>query len=209
MNYTKLIREYCKNNSGAIFDVSKLKDTEFAEVPYKTLLKILNRIEEEGLLSTVSKGVYFIGEKPVDEELIFDEYIDDGKGMLVGYQLFNDVGISDYVDCKIEIYTNNIKAKQKSVGRYLLKRVDLEFDDDIVDLVALLEIIDVGYSMKGCDFMAYKKTVDILLQSYSDSSFEKIVKAIRYKYSTIKQISELLEANSIDNNCLHIFESTY
>lgn len=41
MNYTKLIREYCKNNSGAFFDVSKLKDTEFAEVPYKTLLKIL------------------------------------------------------------------------------------------------------------------------------------------------------------------------
>ena len=37
MNYTKLVREYCKNNSGAIFDVSKLKDTEFAEVPYKTL----------------------------------------------------------------------------------------------------------------------------------------------------------------------------
>ena len=209
MNYTKLVREYCKNNSGAIFDVSKLKDTEFAEVPYKTLLKILNRLEEEGLLSSVSKGVYFIGEKPVDKELIFDEYVDNGKGMFVGYQLFNDVGISDYVDCKIEIYTNNIKAKQKSVGRYLLKRVDLEFDDDIVDLIPLLEIIDVGYSMKGCDFMSYKKTMDMLLQSYSDSSFEKIVKAIRYKYSTIKQLSELLDASSIDNNCLDIFESTY
>lgn len=159
---------------------------EFVEVPYKTLLKILNRLEEEGLLKPVSKGVYFIGEKPVDEELIFDEYVDNEKGMFVGYQLFNDVGISDYVDCKIEIYTNNIKAKQKSVGRYLLKRVDLEFDDDIVDLVALLEIIDVGYSMKGCDFMAYKKTVDMLLKSYSDSSFEKIIKAIRYKYSIMK-----------------------
>lgn len=209
MNCTKLVREYCKNNSGAIFDVSKLKDTEFAEVPYKTLLKILNRLEEEGFLSTVSKGVYFIGEKPVDEELIFDEYVDDGKGMFVGYQLFNDVGIFDYVDCKIEIYTNNIKAKQKSVGRYLLKRVDLEFNDDIVDLVALLEIIDVGYSMKGCDFMSCKKTVDMLLQSYSDSNFKKIVKAIRYKYSTVKQLSELIDANSIDNNCLDIFENTY
>lgn len=209
MNYTKFVREYCKNNSGAFFDVSKLKDAEFSEVPYKTLLKILNRLEEEGLLKPVSKGVYFIGEKPMDEELIFDEYVDDGKGMFVGYQLFNEVGISDYVDCKIEIYTNNIKAKQKSVGRYLLKRVDLEFDDDIVDLIALLEIIDVGYSMRGCDFMAYKKTVDMLLQSYSDSGFEKIIKAIRYKYSTIKQLSEFLEANSIDNNCLNIFESTY
>ena len=209
MNYTKLIRDYCKNNSGAIFDVSKLKNTEFAEVPYKTLLKILNRLEEESLLSAVSKGVYFIGEKPVDEELIFDEYVNDGKGMFVGYQLFNDVGISDYVDCKIEIYTNNIKAKQKSVGQYLLKRVDLEFNDDVIDLIALLEIINIGYSMKCCDFMAYKKTVDILLKSYSDSSFEKIVKAIHYKYSTIKQLSEFLEANSIDNNCLNIFESTY
>lgn len=209
MNYTKFVREYCKNNSGTIFDVSKLKDIEFAEVPYKTLLKILNRLEEEGLLKPVSKGVYFIGEKPVDEELIFDEYVDDGKGMFVGYQLFNDVGISNYVDCKIEIYTNNIKSKQKSVGQYFLKKVDLEFDDDTVDLVALLEIIDTGYSMKGCDFMAYKKTVDILLQSYSDRGFEKIIKAIRYKFSTIKQLSELLDTNSIDNNCLDIFESTY
>ncbi len=209
MNYTKLVREYCKNNSGAIFDVSKIKDTEFAEVPYKTLLKILNRLEEESLLSAVSKGIYFIGEKPVDEELIFDEYVDDRKGMFVGYQLFNDVGISDYVDCKIEIYTNNIKSKQKSVGQYFLKKADLEFDDDTIDLVALLEIIDTGYSMEGCDFMAYKKTVDILLQSYSDSGFEKIIKAIRYKYSTIKQLSELLKANSIDNNCIDTFENTY
>ena len=209
MNYTKFVREYSKNNIGAFFDVSKLKNTEFSEVPYKTLLKIFNRLEKEGLLKPVSKGVYFIGEKPVDEELIFDEYVDDGKGMFVGYQLFNDVGISNYVDCKIEIYTNNIKSKQKSVGQYFLKKVDLEFDDDTVDLVALLEIIDVGYSMKGCDFMAYKKTVDMLLKSYSDSSFEKIVKAIHYKYSTIKQLSELLGANSIDNNCVDIFETTY
>lgn len=209
MNYTKFVREYCKNNSSTFFDVSKLKDTEFAEVPYKTLLKILNRLEEEGLLKPVSKGVYFIGEKPVDEELIFDEYVDDGKGMFAGYQLFNNVGISNYVDCKTEIYTNNIKSKQKSVGQYFLKKVDLEFDDYTVDLVALLEIIDVGYSMKNCDFIAYKKTVDMLLKSYSDSSFEKIVKAIHYKYSTIKQLSELLEANSIDNNCLDIFENTY
>ena len=40
MNYTKLVREYCKNNSGAIFDVSKLKNTEFAEVPYNNCLDI-------------------------------------------------------------------------------------------------------------------------------------------------------------------------
>lgn len=49
----------------------------------------------------------------------------------------------------------------------------------------------------------------MLLKAYSDSSFEKIVKAIHYKYSTIKQLSKLLEANSIDNNRVDIFEGTY
>lgn len=36
--------------------------------------------------------------------------------MFVGYQLFNGVGISDFVECKVEIYMNNIKSKQKSIG---------------------------------------------------------------------------------------------
>lgn len=39
------------------------------------------------------------------------------------------------------------------------------------------------------------------------NSFEKIIKAIRYKYSTIKQLSELLEANVIDNNCIDTLKS--
>lgn len=206
LNYTKLIREYCKNNSGEIFDVSRLKDTEFAEVPYKTLLKILNRLEKEGSLSSVSKGVYFIGKKPVDEELVFDEYIDSGKGMFVGYKLFNDVGISDYDNGCIEVYTNNISAIQKNIGRYHLTKADLVFDDNIVDIVALLEIIDIGYVMKGCNFITYQRTLDMLSHSYSDRLFYKVVKAIGYKYSIIKQLSELLERNQVDNNCLEIFE---
>lgn len=42
MTYTKHVREYCENHKGAIIDVSKVKDEEFAEIPYKTLLKILS-----------------------------------------------------------------------------------------------------------------------------------------------------------------------
>ena len=47
MAYTKQVREYCLKNQGAVLDVSLVKDGEFSEIPYKTLLKILNRLEEE------------------------------------------------------------------------------------------------------------------------------------------------------------------
>ena len=62
MTYTKRVSEYCENHRGTLIDVSKVKDEEFSDIPYKTLLKILNRLEEENIVHTVSKGVYSIGE---------------------------------------------------------------------------------------------------------------------------------------------------
>lgn len=205
MSFTKQIREYSIKNPNTILDVSKVKDTVFSEIPYKTLLKILNRLEIEGVLSPVSKGVYYVGDKVVDEELIVTEYVENGKGMFVGYQLFNEIGISTYQDEKTEIYTNNIQSNQKNIGKYNLKYVDIVFEDNIIDLISLLEIIYVGYSIKECDFISYKKALDVLSHSYSDKYFQRVVKTIRYKFSTIKMLSGLLEQNGIINNCFDIY----
>ena len=58
---------YIKNHQGAVLDVSLLKDSEFSEIPYKTLLKMLNRLEEEKLIFGISKGVYAIGKLNVQD----------------------------------------------------------------------------------------------------------------------------------------------
>lgn len=207
MNFTKQVREYSIKNPNTILDVSKVKNTVFSEIPYKTLLKILNRLEFEGVLSPVSKGVYYIGDKVVDEELLVTEYVANGKGMFVGYQLFNDIGISTYQDDKTEIYTNNINSNQKNIGKFNLKYIDIVFEDSIVDLISLLETIDAGYSIKECNFIAYKKTLDVLSHSYTDKYFQRVVESIRYKFSTIRVLTELLKQNEIKNNCLEIYSA--
>nr|HOF27308.1 hypothetical protein [Clostridia bacterium]HOR90456.1 hypothetical protein [Clostridia bacterium]HPL08803.1 hypothetical protein [Clostridia bacterium] len=58
MNYTKTIRNYCQQNEGHIFDSQQMFRDFFSMVPYKTFIKILNRLEDENILSSVSKGVY-------------------------------------------------------------------------------------------------------------------------------------------------------
>ena len=60
MNYSKTIREYCMQNPGMIFDMSYEHKKHFEMVPYRTFCKILNRIEEEGIIKTYSKGIYII-----------------------------------------------------------------------------------------------------------------------------------------------------
>ncbi len=51
------------------------------------------------------------------------------------------------------------------------------------------------------------KCSNVLSHSYSDKYFQRVVKVIRYKFSTIKTLSGLLEQNGIINNCFEIYSS--
>ena len=205
MNYTKQVREYCGKRSKGLIDISVVRNTVFADIPYKTLLKIFNRLEEEGIVKTVSKGVYSIGKKKIDERKILSDYTSNGKGMVVGYTLFNKIGLTLYQDERIVIYTNVIATKQKSIGNLLLKRVDLIFTDEIIDLVSLLEILDIGFGIRGGDYLTYRNVVELLAKTYTDDNFKQVIGSIRYKYSTIIKLHELLTRLNIKNACLDFF----
>ena len=126
--------------------------------------------------------------------------------MIVGYGLFNSIGLTIYKDDEIEIYTKAIVSKQKVIGNFILKRVDLEFTDAIVDLVSLLEILNIGFSMQGSDVLSYKRTTELLAQSYSDENFGKVIKVVRYMCSTVLKLSGLLARLNIENSCLEIYQ---
>lgn len=190
MTYTKQVREYCDKHGKGLIDISVVQNSVFSDIPYKTLLKIFNRLEKEEIVITVSKGVYSIGKKAIDDRKILCEYADNGKGMIAGYALFNKLGLTIYQDEKIVIYTNATTTKKKNIGKFLLKKVDLEFTDDVIDLVTLLEILDIGFGMHGGDYITYKNTVELLAQAYTDDSFQKVTRAIRYKYSTIVKLNK-------------------
>ena len=189
-----------------MLEVANVKGKEFADIPYKTLLKILNRLEGEQVITGVSRGIYFIGKRYVSEERIISKYTNDGRGMLVGYSLFNNIGLTDFQDDKIEVFTNAITANQHTIGRISLKRVDLKFNNAMVDLISLMEIIDAGYDIVDCNYVAYIEIESLLCKSYTDDLFNKIVKAIKYKYSTILRLSQLLDQYRIGNICLDLYK---
>lgn len=184
-----------------------MKDSIFAEIPYKTLLKILNRLEEEKLISSISKGVYSIGKiKSNSDPDIVQQYTTDGKGMIVGYVLYQGLGVSSYHPLVTEIYTNFMTSAHKNIGRFHLTRVDLEFTDVIINLIALLELIRDGYDIKGCDFIKLNKTIDVLLNCYTDTKFAEIISAIHYPYSVVTTLNKKLKEKYIPNDCLAIYK---
>ena len=75
MNYTKTLREFCIQNQGRLFDVQYEQNHRFSLIPYKTLLKILNRLEDEKIVSSIAKGVYIVNsDQHIDIDNAIKEY---------------------------------------------------------------------------------------------------------------------------------------
>ena len=104
MNYSKTIREYCKQNPGMVFDMSYEHHKHFEMVPYKTFCKILSRIEEEGIIKPYSKGIYIISSDNMSEDPVIAFYANENTGVVVGYKMYNDFGITDHFEKPIVQY---------------------------------------------------------------------------------------------------------
>ena len=207
MNYSKTIREYCKQNKGKVFDVSYERTAHFEMVPYKTLLKILNRLEEEKIITTYSKGIYLINsDEPLKENPIICYYASEFNGVVVGYDLYKKYGISSYKEKPIIIYTNAMETSTKNIGNdYKLIRFDASFGKYTTPLVEALEIIENIPNIIGCDLAKASEVLVNLLDSYFDSTFEDIIKVHKYKYSTICSLENILKSMNKNNKVIEIF----
>ena len=133
MNYTSAIRKYCHQHTGSSIDVSFVFRAYFPLMRYNTFLKIFQHLEKEGLLSSVDRGVYFVGELPQEEDLgqaILDYYIGDYHGMQIG-------------DKERKSYYTNIlpNGKTKHVRDYLFIGTHIFFDRRNKHIVSALELI--------------------------------------------------------------------
>jgi hypothetical protein len=211
MNYTKTLREFFSQNQGHIFDVQYEQNHRFSLVPYKTLLKILNRLEEEGIVSSIAKGVYIVNS---DDELDIDKavndyYVERFSGMMIGKEMYNYYDIGDLDEDIIEIYTNKIISNNKSIGKYHLMKFDTYFYDEVVRLVTALELIEKVSTIKDINYIRYNEEKEAGVNSYTDEIFKEIITHHKYKYSTIATLDGLLSKLSVENNALLIYKENY
>lgn len=204
MNYTKTIREYCCQNKGAIFDLKRLGEEYFHMIPYKTLHKILKRLEDEGLLKEISAGIFYIKDGDVEniDSAITKTYIMNGMGVIVGPAMYNETGISDIESEYVDILSCRASGKTKNIGKYRIKQCDLFFSEHVSKIVRALDVIQ---NAPDGDAVAKSLIITEGVLEYRDYTFVHIVKAIHYSYSTIVTFDEYLKRNGINSDCIEIY----
>ena len=104
---TQQIINYCKANPNAIFDVELMFGNVFQCSDFDSFRKYVSRAKEPGDLYEVSKGVYYVGKNPIEEDIqkaIVYFYVDNNYGMLSGLSLLYKYrlieGVPSYVEIK-------------------------------------------------------------------------------------------------------------
>ena len=209
MNYTKTLRAYCLQNKGKIFDTGKMAEDYFPMIPYKTLLRVMNRLEQEKVVVTVSKGVYFICDDAQDiDAAIFDYYVNNGHGIVAGESLCYQLGIIKEAPKNVIIYTNMISSGHKTVGKYQMTQANLYYGKSECDLIRLLELIETAPNINDMDTARFSELVEQGVDSYMDWIFKEIISHINYEFATIVTLTEALRnAGSEDVSCLDLYRS--
>lgn len=205
MNYTETIKNYLSGHICELFDLGYEYSSKFRMMDKKTFTRIIGRLEDEGILQQIAKGVYYInGDEEYSDIKIIDYYVNDFHGMMVGSSLYSKLNIKDNEGGIIDIITNKMDSN-KTIGEFKLYKVEIPlFDNHIADIITLLELFES--LREPYDNNRLLEVVRKCISNYNDSAFELVIKNTDYKYSTIEKLVGVFSTANKANNMIEIYK---
>ena len=190
-----------------IFEASKLYNQQFNhEISEAAYYKALERLTKEGRLVKISRGLYCRPKKTKygivlpSEKSIVDEYIKESSGVVVGYSLYNTLDLSTQIAKNINIYSNAINQRTKTVGNIHIKRIYLEFNKEISRAVEFLEVLSNFYAIQDLNYNSFIRYCSRYVETYNERVIENILKNMNYSKSTIAFLRNILSYYEISNS---------
>lgn len=203
---TGIVRNYCQNNVGGVFDLNYLSKHNFLDIPNVNLRKIVTRFIDQGILRQVSKGVYLIGESDMSEEdRIIKHYIKDEWGMHTGRYLLYTLGLVSEKPTDITIKTN-LSIGNKKIGNIQVIESHSSFHKLVgaKDIITALEILSMNNEVDESKMFEATKIVEEFLKRYNDSRMQTYIKN-EYSRSVYVKFARILDSMNIPNKVMELY----
>ena len=201
-----------------MFEASRLYCEQFNTIMSEAAFyKALERMVKANYLIKISKGLYARPEQseygfvPPSEEEIATNFIENSRGIIIGYQLYNAINISTQVSKNIRIYCNAIEQMTKHIGNICIERKELEFTEEVRKVVELLEVLSNFNTIQDLNYNSFILLCEKFYKQYNEEVTKTVLSKIRYSKSTIAFLRNILNHYGIDNTLnenLSVF-STY
>ena len=168
--------------------------------------KMLERMCGNGELGKAAKGIYYIpnrsryGIVPLSESQIVDTFIQNETGMVIGYSMYNSLGLTTQVSKTVNVLSSTLDGFSKTIKNVAIKQVPLEFSDGVKSMISGLEVLQNFYEIQDMDYVAFVEFSKKLADDYQNETFEIVISKTSYKKSTIAFLREILRYYEVANN---------
>ncbi|MFA6308229.1 MAG: DUF6088 family protein [Clostridia bacterium] len=208
MNYRNEVENYinCFAQNKLIV-AGKLFQEKLNFIPEATYYKILERLMKENRLIRVSKGIYTrpkttrFGETGLNESSIITHYAKMNKksGMMIGYGLYNKLGLTTQISKKTELYSNLITEEKKVFNNIQIKRINMSLNKSKTDIIEAFETLQHYYEIEDINFSAFREYIKKVANLYNDSTANEVLGKIKYKKRTIAFLQMILNYFGVQN----------
>ena len=175
--------------------VYKQLPEQFSE---QAFYQTITRLTQKGMLCHLTKGLYYrprcsrFGVVPLGEQAIVEHYTAGGQGMVVGYRLYYQLGLTTQISKNVDILSNVLQENKKTVSNVKVSRLDLNFDATICNAIATLEILQNYRNIEDINHRQMAEYMRKFALNYSEDAIRTVLGHRKYKKATIAFLAAFL-----------------
>ena len=168
--------------------------------------QIISRLCRNGEIEHVSKGIYCRPKKtrfgtvlPSEREIV-DLFTAGSNGVLVGYGLYNALGVTTQISKRQTAYSSIAEEQLKQIGNVTIHKYKLEYTSEVKSVIQLMELLHHYKEIQDVNTAAMIRSTEKLSGEYNEDAFEAVQKTIGYPKWTIAFLREVLNYHHTPNN---------
>ena len=202
-----ILEEFNKLPRGTLVMTGKLYREKYSSLMSEVAFaQAVSRLYRSGEIERVSKGVYcrpkrtrFGAVLPSEREII--EWFTEGdSGVVVGYGLYNLLGVTTQISKKQMVYSSLADERLKQIGNVTIRKYDLEYTHEIKSMIQMMELLHHYKEIQDINVSALSRCTAKLAGEYSEEAFEAVQGSICYPKWTVAFLREVLNYHNIPNN---------
>lgn len=189
------IQKYPENQVIVANELYKKVATELSE---QNFYKSLERLHKSGKLAHLTKGLYYrpkvgrFGQVPISEKEIVHHYIKNNRGVMIGYRMYNEKGITSQISKRTEILSSALSEEKKNIQNVLVRKASVALTGKTIPVIEMLEILQDYRNIEDINKKALLTCINAFAEKYSDKAANAVLTKMKYKKSTIAFMAAVL-----------------
>ena len=176
-SYAKYIETVIEQEpENKLLEASILYQKSFGTVPEMTYYKTLERMSKQGSLVHLTKGLYYrpkkcrFGTIPISEKEIIGHYTNNGRGIVIGYRLYNQKGLTTQISKRVEVLSSAVTEQKKNIQNVCVTNSGIDLTQETIPVIETMEILQNYKSIEDIRKSALAAYMREFATEYSDTA---------------------------------------